>query len=67
LVSACQAINQFTKVGNSTIHTTAMSDRDKGLLKAEIDVILDAYRAFYCWHLAKNVQQKFGLQAKHAF
>jgi hypothetical protein len=67
LVKGCQAINQPTRVGKLTTHTTAMSDRDKGLLKAEIDAIPDAYRAFCCWHLAKNVQQKFGLKAKQAF
>jgi hypothetical protein len=67
LIEGCQAINQPTKIGKSTIHTTVMSDRDKGLLKAEIDAIPDAYWAFCCWHLAKNVQQKFGLQAKQAF
>ena len=32
-----------------------------------MDAIPNTYRAFCCWHLAKNVQQKFGLQAKHAF
>jgi hypothetical protein len=44
-----------------------MSDRDKGLLKAEIDAIPNAYCAFCYWHLARNIQKKFGLRAKQAF
>jgi transposase-like protein len=67
LVTGCQVLNQPAKVGKSTIHTIVISDRDKGLLKAEMDAILNAYRAFCCWHLAKNIQQKFGLKAKQAF
>jgi hypothetical protein len=44
-----------------------MSDRDKGLLKAEMDAILDAYGAFCCWHLAENIKKKFGQKARHSF
>jgi hypothetical protein len=54
-VSGCQAINQPTKVGKSTTYTTVMSDQDKSLLQAKMEAIPNAYQAFCCWHLAKNV------------
>ena len=67
IVQNCPAINQPSKVGNREIHTTVMSDRDKGLLKAEMEAIPDAYRAFCCWHLAENIKTKFGQKARHSF
>ena len=35
-----------------------MSDQDKDLLKAEMDAIPNAYRAFYCWHIIENIKKK---------
>jgi MULE transposase domain len=67
LVLGCPAINQSVHVGQTTVQPTVMSDRDKGLLKAEIEAIPNAHRAFYCWHLAENVKNKFGQAARKEF
>jgi hypothetical protein len=44
-----------------------MSDRDKGLLKAEMDTIPNTYRAFCYWHIAENIKKKFGQKARYTF
>jgi MULE transposase domain len=67
LVLGCPSINRPANVGQTTIQPTVMSDRDKGLLKAEIEAIPNVYRAFCCWHLAKNVKKKFGQTARKEF
>lgn len=50
----------------STNHADSViiNDREKGLLQAVHDVLPIAFNAFCCWHIASNVQSKFGLAAK---
>lgn len=32
-----------------------------------MDAILDAYKAFCCWHLAENVKKKFSKKVQYTF
>ena len=43
-----------------------MSDRDKGLVKAD-SAFPNAVRAYCCLHIAENIQAKFGLHAHQLF
>ena len=46
--------------------TVIINDREKGLLNAIALVLPDVFNAFCCWHIASNIQARFGIGSKRS-